>query len=56
MCPQGIPLHLLNRKFIKDMDTLYGDYQAGENSEGRHPLINFTKADAEPSVVLNRGE
>ena len=56
VCPQNIPLHLLNRKFIKDMDTLYGDYQAGENSEGRHPLINFTKADAEPSVVLNRGE
>ena len=56
VCPQGIPLHLLNRKFIKDMDTLYGDYQAGEDAEARHPLINFTKADAEPSVVLNRGE
>ena len=30
VCPQGIPLHLLNRKFIKDIDELYGDYQAGE--------------------------
>ena len=28
----------------------------GEDAEARHPLINFTKADAEPSVVLNRGE
>ena len=40
VCPQGIPLHLLNRKFIKDMDALYGDYQAGEDAEARHPLIN----------------
>ena len=30
VCPQHIPLHLLNRKFIKDIDSLYGDFQAGE--------------------------
>ena len=29
VCPQHIPLHLLNRKFIKDINELYGDYQAG---------------------------
>ena len=29
VCPQHIPLHLLNRKFIKDINSFYGDYQAG---------------------------
>ncbi|MFR4068273.1 MAG: 4Fe-4S dicluster domain-containing protein [Oscillospiraceae bacterium] len=28
VCPQHIPLHLLNRKFIKDINELYGEYQA----------------------------
>ena len=55
VCPQGIPLHLLNRKLIKDIDELYGDYQAGEEIGQRHPLIDFTKGDAEPSVVHQRG-
>ena len=55
VCPENIPLHLLNRKFIKDMNDLYGSHQAGETTEGRHPLINFTFDDAEPSVVHERG-
>ncbi|MBR6767600.1 MAG: 4Fe-4S dicluster domain-containing protein [Clostridia bacterium] len=55
VCPENIPLHLLNRKFIKDMNDLYGSHQAGETAEGRHPLINFTYDDAEPSVVHERG-
>lgn len=55
VCPQNIPLHLLNRKFIKDINELYGEYQAGEESEGRTPLTNFTYTDAEPSVVHERG-
>ena len=55
VCPQGIPLHLLNRKFIKDIDELYGDYQAGEEVGSRAPLVNFTFDDAEPSVVHERG-
>ena len=29
VCPQHIPLHLLNRKFIKDINAFYGEYQAG---------------------------
>ena len=29
VCPQSIPLHLLNRKFIKDINTLYGDVSGG---------------------------
>ena len=55
VCPQNIPLHLLNRKFIKDIDELYGDYQAGEEVGSRAPLVNFTFDDAEPSVVHERG-
>ena len=56
VCPERIPLHLLNRKFIKDIDELYGDYTAGSDTESRHPLTSFTKEDAEPSVVHERGE
>ena len=55
VCPQNIPLHLLNRKFIKDMNELYGDYQAGVVTDGRNPLTNFTKEDCEPSIVYTRG-
>ena len=54
VCPENIPLHLLNRKFIKDINELYGEYQAGETLENRSPLTNFTKEDAEPSVIYER--
>ena len=30
VCPEGIPLHLFNRKFIKDIDKFYGEFQAGK--------------------------
>ena len=39
VCPQGIPLHLLNRKFIKDINEIYGDYQAGSDLETRPPML-----------------
>ena len=55
VCPQHIPLHLLNRKFIKDINELYGEYQAGADFDSRPPLMNFTKDDCEPSVVYERG-
>ena len=50
VCPQGIPLHLFNRKFIKDINALYGEYQAGSDLETRAPLTNFCQDDAEPGV------
>ena len=53
VCPQNIPLHLLNRKFIKDIDGLYGEFQAGEEAEGKTPLTSYTEGDAEPNDVLN---
>ena len=55
VCPQGIPLHLFNRKFIKDINELYGEFQAGADAEARGPLTNFTFDDAEPSIVAERG-
>lgn len=56
VCPQNIPLHLLNRKFIKDANELYGEYQAGEDADSRFPLVDFTFDDCEPSVVYERGD
>ncbi len=53
VCPQNIPLHLLNRKFIKDIDGLYGEFQAGETAEGKTPLTSFTEGDREPNDVFN---
>ena len=55
VCPQNIPLHLLNRKFIKDINELYGEYQAGADMETKSPLTNFTTDDCEPSIVHERG-
>ncbi len=55
VCPQNIPLHLLNRKFIKDINMLYGEYQAGEKVNERGPLVDYTEGDCEPSIVHERG-
>ena len=55
VCPQNIPLHLLNRKFIKDIDTLYGEYQAGETAEGKTPLTSYTEGDVEAKDAVNGG-
>lgn len=55
VCPQNIPLHLLNRKFIKDINELYGEYQAGADMDTKPPLMDFTTDDCEPSVVHTRG-
>lgn len=55
VCPQNIPLHLLNRKFIKDINESYGDYQAGAEVGSRAPLVDYTTGDAEPAEMLERG-
>lgn len=54
VCPQNIPLHLLNRKFIKDVNELYGDYQAGFDTDSLAPLNTYKTVDVEPSVVYER--
>ncbi len=56
VCPQRIPLHLLNRKFIKDINEFYGDYQAGSEVDNRSPLIDYTLDDLEPSDAFERGD
>ena len=55
VCPQNIPLHLLNRKFIKDMNEFYGEYQAGAEVGTRAPLVDYTTEDVEPHEVFDRG-
>ncbi len=54
VCPQHIPLHLLNRKMIKDINEFYGDYQAGADTESRSPLTDYTQGDVEPGIVRER--
>ena len=57
VCPQHIPLHLLNRKFIRDIDRFYGEYQAGAEVGSRAPLVNYTTEDVEPcDAVRKEGE
>ncbi len=53
VCPQKIPLQLLNRKFIRDINRLYGEYQAGAEGANKNPLIDYTLTDAEPGIVGN---
>lgn len=54
VCPQGIPLHLFNRKFIKDINEWYGTYQAGADSVTKGPLTDYTPEDVEPGIVAER--
>lgn len=56
VCPQHIPLHLLNRKFIKDIDQFYGAYQAGAEVGSRAPIVDYTTEDIEPGEAVERGD
>ena len=56
VCPQNIPLHLLNRKFIKDINEFYGEYQAGAEVGSRAPIVNYTTEDIEPGDAVRRNE
>ena len=56
VCPQNIPLYRLNRKFIKDINEIYGEYQAGADMESKPAMITFKEDDAEPSIVYDRAK
>ena len=56
VCPQNIPLHLINRKYIKDINEFYGEYQAGADTESKAPLTSFTTSDIEPGSNLKEGK
>jgi ferredoxin len=55
VCPQRIPLHLLNRKHIRDINTLYGEYQAGADTDAGAPLTTWSESDAEPDFAASKG-
>jgi len=41
VCPVNIPLMLVNRKLIKDVNEFFGPYEAGmEYVEGRKPPLS----------------
>ena len=54
VCPQGITLHLINRKIIKDLNEFFGEYQAGEDLNSKSPLLDFSLEDSE--AILPRKE
>lgn len=54
VCPEHIPLHLINRKFAKDINEIYGPYIAGSDMETKPPMLTFTEGDAEPTIVYDR--
>ncbi|MFZ7103536.1 MAG: 4Fe-4S dicluster domain-containing protein [Peptococcaceae bacterium] len=47
VCPMDIPIMLLNKKLSKDINELFGDYDAGIDIEGKLPLGHFDKNDPE---------
>lgn len=56
VCPQNIPLYLLNRKFIKDINEIYGDYQAGADMESKPAMLHFEESDPETTIVYTRSK
>ena len=53
-CPQHIPLYLLNRKFIKDINEIYGNYQAGADMESKPAMLRYEENDPETTIVYDR--
>lgn len=49
VCPVDIPLHLLNRKAIKDVATLFG-YEAGRNPSEKPLLAVFSEEDPDEFI------
>lgn len=56
VCPEHIPLYLLNRKFIKDINEIYGDYQAGSDMETKPAMLQFKENDPETTIVWARSK
>ncbi len=48
VCPAGIPLQKLNHKIIKDINELYGKYEAGNDATSKSPLVTYQMDDADP--------
>ncbi len=54
VCPQGIPLYLLNRKVIKDINELYGELSLEDKELGKGALTSFSFQDAHPDIIRKR--
>lgn len=54
VCPQGVRLGLLNMKFIKDINTFFGAYQAGEDAVTPAPLVSYRENDVEAAAAVQR--
>jgi formate dehydrogenase subunit beta len=50
VCPVDIPLHLLNRKAIKDVAELFG-YEAGRDPSEKPPLAVFSEEDPDEYIM-----
>lgn len=44
-CPMEIPIQEINRKIIKDINEMYGDYEAGLDPEDNPPLGTYRNED-----------
>lgn len=44
-CPGDLSLMTINKKIIKDVNSLFGQYSAGVNLEEKQPLCNYHSAD-----------
>lgn len=47
VCPMGLPIMQINRKLIKDINELFGKYEAGLNLEDAPPLSRYKLEDPE---------
>lgn len=47
VCPSHIPIMLMNKKLIKDIDQLFGDYDAGIEIDNPTPLGHYKLDDPE---------
>lgn len=47
VCPSGLPIMLMNKKLIKDIDQLFGQYDAGIKIDNPTPLGHFAQDDPE---------
>ena len=55
VCPQGVKLGLLNMKFMKDINSFFGKFQAGMDAETRAPQVTFKEDDPEPNAAVEGG-
>ena len=47
VCPSEVPIMLMNKKFIKDIDSLFGAHEAGLDTNTPAPLSHFSVSDPE---------